>query len=482
MATSEPVGIKAVGTYVPVMRIDRQVFMQAWEFPKDVAAMMMGERSLAHFDEDTLTMASEAVLNCLEGRGPSEVDGLYFASTSAPYLEKATSSTLAAVADMRENVSTADFANSLRAGSMALKAAVDAVRAGSAGSIVVAASDIRLNEPEFYMEAMMGDGAAALLVGQGSDVICEITDYYPVNQEFFDVWRKRGDTYLNYDDERFSNLYGYLKVTKEAAQGLLKRAGLKPEDVSKTVVFAPHGAAYMSLAKGSGPLAVSFNQDPLLMSLGNLGAASVFLQLALVLEDASPGDRILLVGYGDGADAFLLRVTDAVKKMPKKRSLRDWLNSKRMFSSYAKYLKFREMLRFKDGIWSRDPFTSIAYLYREQKQDMGLHAKKCTKCGTVWFPAGRVCYSCGTKDEYTDVKLSRRGKVVTHSIERAIPAPDTPVGMAVTDLEGGGRLLTQFTEGSVEDLKIGMDVELTLRKYHEARGFNHYFWKVRPVR
>jgi len=479
---NNPVGIKAVGSYIPIQRIDRQVIMQAWEFPKDLAVMMVGERSMAHADEDVLTMSSEAVLNCLEGQEASSVDGLYFASTSSPYWEKATSSTLAVVADLRADIAVADFANSVRSSHMALKAAVDAVKAGSARNIVVAASDIRLNEPEYYMEAMMGDGAGALLVGQGGNIICEILDYCTVNQEFFDVWRKKEDSYLNYDDERFANLYGYLNVTKQAVQGLLKKSGLKPEDVSKTVAFAPHGAAYMALAKGSGPLAMSFNQDPLLMSVGNLGNASTFLQLALVLEDSSPGDRILLVGYGDGADVFLLRVTDGIKNLPKKRSIRDWLNSKKMFSSYAKYLKYREMLKLKEGIWPKDPFTSIAYLYREQKQDLGLHGKKCNKCGTVWFPAGRVCYACQTKDDYSDVKLSRRGKIVTFTVERAIPAPETPVGMTVVDLDGGGRFLTQFTEGNVDELKIGLDIELGLRKYHEAKGFNHYFWKSRPVR
>ncbi len=482
MPKQDPVGIRAIGSYIPLFRVDRQVFMQAWEVPKDLAAMMVGERSMAYYDEDPLTMASEASLNCLEGQDPSSVDGLYFASTSAPYMEKATSSALAVVADLRNDIAVADFANSLRASSMALRAALDAVKAGTAKNILVAASDLRNNEPEFYMEAMMGDGASALLIGSGSDVICEVLDYYSINQEIFDVWRKRDDVYLHYDDERFASLYGYLKVTKDAVQGLMKKAGLKPEDVSKTIVFAPHGAAYMALAKGAGPLAASFNQDPLLMSLGNLGTTSIFLQLALVLEDASPGDRIILVGYGDGADAFLLRVTEGIKNKPKKKGIRDWLDSKKMFSSYPKYLKFREMVRLSDRLWPRDPFTSIAYLYREQKQDMALHAKKCNKCGTVWIPAGRVCYSCGTKDEFTDVKVSRKGKVVTHSVERVIPNPDTPVGMVVVDLDGGARLLTQYTEGNIEELKIGMGVELALRKYHEARGFNHYFWKARPVR
>ena len=34
--------------------------------------------------------------------------------------------------------------------------------------------------------------------------------------------------------------------------------------------------------------------------------------LRAALEDAQPGDRILFANYGDGADAFIFRVTDSI--------------------------------------------------------------------------------------------------------------------------------------------------------------------------
>jgi 3-hydroxy-3-methylglutaryl CoA synthase len=64
------------------------------------------------------------------------------------------------------------------------------------------------------------------------------------------------------------------------------------------------------------------------MQAGNLGTAFALAQLALLLETAVPGDHIALVGYGDGADAFLFRVTDAIANRPPTRPTSAWLNTK----------------------------------------------------------------------------------------------------------------------------------------------------------
>ena len=51
--------------------------------------------------------------------------------------------------------------------------------------------------------------------------------------------------------------------------------------------------------------------------IGNTGSASVLIGLAKVLEQAKAGDKILLVsyGFGAGADAIVLTVTELAEKL-----------------------------------------------------------------------------------------------------------------------------------------------------------------------
>src|SRR4030065_1057866 len=128
-------GIISYGAYVPLWRLNRDAMGAAWG-----RASFGGERSVANNDEDTVTMAVEAVLDCLTGIDRDSIDGLYFASTTAPFREKQCAALIATAADLKPEIITADFGNSLRAGTNALRAALDAVNSGSAQKINVVAA------------------------------------------------------------------------------------------------------------------------------------------------------------------------------------------------------------------------------------------------------------------------------------------------------------------------------------------------------
>jgi uncharacterized OB-fold protein len=91
---------------------------------------------------------------------------------------------------------------------------------------------------------------------------------------------------------------------------------------------------------------------------------------------------------------------------------------------------------------------------------------------------------CQSKDQFDDVKIiDKIGKVFTYSLdERAVFALDLPNVIVIADLEGGGRIYGQLTDRDPKAVSVGMDVEMTFRKYHEGSGFHNYSWKVRPVR
>ena len=63
-----------------------------------------------------------------------------------------------------------------------------------------------------------------------------------------------------------------------------------------------------------------------------------------ILDQAKPGQRILLASYGSGAgsDAFVIKVLDRIlEKRDLAPKLEDFLND-RIYIDYAYYLKFRK--------------------------------------------------------------------------------------------------------------------------------------------
>ena len=145
------VGITSYGAYIPWHRMKREDCVKAWG-----GFAMPGERAVAYYDEDSVSMSVEAAIDCLAGVDPQKVDGLFFASTTSPYKEKQCSAFIAMPLDLRQDIRTADIGTSLRAGTTALALAYDTVRAGSADSVVVTAADMRLGAPAGMMEHIFG--------------------------------------------------------------------------------------------------------------------------------------------------------------------------------------------------------------------------------------------------------------------------------------------------------------------------------------
>ena len=97
-------GISAIGAYVPKYRLARSLFAQAWG-----SGGGPGERAVASYDEDTLSLAVNAAVDAINAHGRDGIDAVYFASTTAPYREKSSAALVTAAADLGTNIRTADF-------------------------------------------------------------------------------------------------------------------------------------------------------------------------------------------------------------------------------------------------------------------------------------------------------------------------------------------------------------------------------------
>lgn len=463
-------GIVSYGTYIPNYRLPRDLIAKEWGLPS-----LGGERAVASFDEDSLTMAVNASIDALGGRDPRTLAGVFFASTTSPYREKQAATTVAAVLDASPEVRTMDFTDTLRAGTSALLAALDLVQGER--QILVCAGDARMGEPDSQQEQNYGDAGAAILVGS-ADVIAEVVGTYTISQEFLGTWRTEEQDYLRSFPGAFETKFGYNRFIAAAVQGVLQKCTLTPKEIAHAAIAAPSQRALQAALRGVGLDVKSQVQDTFWNTIGDAGTAQPLVLLSAVLERAKPGELVLVAGYGDGGDAAVFRVTDAVAGFRAVRSVYSQIEVKRTLPSYGKYARFRKLMRKEYA--TTDTSTPVVLL-RDQKEILPLHGGKCPQCGTVQFPIHRICIECGYRGGLEEVKLPRTGKLFTFTHDYLTETPDPPTTHAVVDLDGGGRVYVQLTDCEPERVEIGMPVELTFRKYHEGAGLKNYFWKARPV-
>jgi len=471
-------GIISIGAYVPMYRLSGEEIGRMWR-----TKGARGERAVAGYDEDPLTMAVAAVLDCLKG-SEGKVDALFLASTTAPYREKQNAAIVAAASEMERTCLTADYANSLRGATTAMRTALDAIKAGAMDRALVAASDCRMGAPGGKFEQVFGDAAAAVMVG-ADNVRAEVEGAYSLFSDFTDQWRTATDPFVKAGEARFIEEKGFLPLMKEAVLGLLERCGLAPSDISKFVFSAFDKRTHGQLAK-SLDIHKTRVQDPLFKAIGNTGTPAALIMLASALEEALPGERVLLANYGDGVDAFIFRLTGEKGAGHQAPSIKERLTAQRSID-YGSYLSWRDLVPMEASSLPERAEPSLATRWREHGVVSSLIGVQCRKCGTPQIhPLGqavRVCIACQAKDDFEEYRFAKRtGRLFTYSIDHLQPTKNPPGLNGVVDFEGGGRLICELTDYDLDKVEIGMPVEMVFRKLFQGRGIVNYFWKAKPVR
>ncbi|MHA1730519.1 MAG: OB-fold domain-containing protein [Promethearchaeota archaeon] len=470
------IGIERYGAYVPKFLLERKQIADAWDFPA-----IPGGVAVSNADEDALTMAVEAGLDCLGKLPTDSVDGLIFATTTPPYTEKQNASVIAEALDLEKDITTMDITDSTRASTSAVARAFEMIRAGSAKRVLVVGSDTRTPMPESMYEYQYGDGAAALLVGS-EDVALSIEAYTSVADNVTGPWKRAKDKYIRQHEIKHEILYGFATNTVKAFKKLLAEQGVDPKSVKKAAYYAPDPRTGASIGRRIGFSDRSI-QDSLFLEIGNTGNAFPIMLLILALKRGKTGDLVAFGGYGDGADAFLMKVQDkgALMRLRKGcRGVAGYKNSMEVLKNYTSYLAKKEKLEKERFTRKSTPVRT----WRDSKFLWRLYGMKCQACGTVQYPIWRACIECGAKDQWEAVKMAKVGTIFTYTLDHLVGGEYfvTPVPRCVIDLDGGGRILCDMTDCDPHDVKIGMKVELTFRKMHEGANFINYYWKCRPIR
>lgn len=480
------IGITSYGAYIPRLRMDRGAMFQSlgW-FAPALIMVAQGERSMCNHDEDTLTMAVAAARDCLSGWDKHSLSAGYLCSTTLPFADRQNAGIMTAALNLKSSIITADFTSSLRAGTTGLITALNVVKAGDSTNILVCASDQRKTKPASFYEMWFGDGAAALVVGD-KDVIAEFLGSHSVAYDFVDHYRGTGHDFDYTWEERWARDEGFARIVPEAVEGLFQKLGITMAEVDKFVFPCIFKAEQRAIAQklGASPEKIVDNLHEV---CGETGAAHALLMLVSVLEQARPGERILLVGFGQGCDVLYFRVTEKITGLKPRRGVTGSLKNKKTIDNYMKFLKFRGLIEPEEGIRAEAPTqTAMSTLWRKRQMILGLVGGICRNCHTAQYPKMDICVNpeCGAHFSQDDYEFAeRKGRVLTFTGDMLAVSVDPPAVYGMIQFDGGGRFMADFTDCELSEIKVGMPVAMSFRRRYtdQERGFSGYFWKAVPL-
>ena len=471
-------GIVAWGAYVPYWRLKREVIASALG-----TAAGKGTRAVASYDEDSTSMAVEAGRRALAAAGgPDDIGSVTFTTSAPPYLDKTNATAVHAALGLRRCVPAYDLGGSVRSAFGALSRGQELSMLG--GRPLVTLADMRTGLPGGGDERDGGDAAAAFVFG--TDGVAEVLGAAHASEEFLDRWRVPGEPASGQWEERFGE-HAYVPLGEAAVTDALKGAGLSASELDHVIISGPHLRAARRLSAIIGARPEAYAPD-LVASIGNAGAAQIGIALCDVLERATVGQTILLVSLADGADAVLLRTTDALpaaQAVQGKRgqTVSTQLGAGRSDLAYNAFVTWREMLH-REPPRRPDPVPPAAPpTLRRESWKYGFNGSRCDLCGTRHLPPARVCVHCHSVDQMAPERLADvRGTVATFTVDRLAFTLSPPVVAAVIDFDGGGRFSCELTDLDPSEVHIGLPVEMTFRKLYTAGGVHNYFWKAKPVR
>ncbi len=126
----------------------------------------------------------------------------------------------------------------------------------------------------------------------------------------------------------------------------------------------------------------------------------------------------------------------------------------------------------------------IPRYWRLRNQRYRLEGTVCKECGAKHFPPRVVCPVCRSS-HLEPFEFKGAGKVFSYTVVHQAPDifdKQVPYIVALVELEEGVRLTAQLTDTDLEDVYIGMEVNMVVRKIYEdgENGPIQYGYKFRP--
>lgn len=463
-------GITAIGGYLPLLRLDRGAAARELGWT-GLGMPRAGTRAVAGWDEDPLTMAVEAARDLVV---PSPA-ALRFASTSAWFTDRAQSAIALDALGLPRTVRTADAANSRRAGTSAL---LDALIGRQAE--VIAAAEKRETQAGSAAQLAYGDGAAAVRTGENGGA--RLVGHACLTHDLVDRYASRGHPVPYVYEERFVRDTAVAEILLPVTRQACAAAGIAPDALAHVAVAEPVSGCWAAMARKLGITAPN-HCEAVSGKAGDLGAAHALFGLGLALAAARPGDHVLLLGFGSGADALVFEVCGPVAGA---EAMVAMLDEGARLASFSRFLSLAGSLDPDWGMRAEFELKPQASVLERVGRDMIGFVGGRDSAGNVQFPksAYPVNPALDGVEPLEDVRLADlEARIVSFTVDRLNYSPDPPFQFGLVQFDNGARVLMEFVDTPAAGFAVGDRVRMRLRikSRNRALGFRTYFWKAAPL-
>jgi hydroxymethylglutaryl-CoA synthase len=310
-------GIVSYGVYLPELCISTQLIAEA-QGQARAPGLGVKQKTVPELDEDTATISTAAASQALARLGnkreqiTEQIGTLFVGSESHPYAVKPTGTMVAQALGLPHELAMADLQFACKAGSQSLQIALTYVQAGQAAYGMAIGADTAQSAPGDALEYTAAAGGAAFVVGS-SKVIAKLLGTASYATDTPDFWRRPRQAFPQHGG-RFTGEPAYFKHIGGATKALLKRCQLEPSDFQYAVFHTPNGKFPVSVAKRLGFSSEQLKYSLSVEMIGNTYAAASLIALTNVLDNAQPGEKILVTSYGSGAgaDSFAFECTPEI--------------------------------------------------------------------------------------------------------------------------------------------------------------------------
>lgn len=343
------IGIVGYGSYIPKYRIKVEEIAKIWGEDGDSLkkGLLIEEKTVPFLDQDSVTIGVEEAQNAIKRAliNPEEIGAVYIGSESPPYAVKPSSAIIAEVIGAVPEVHAVDYEFACKAGSESVFICYGLVKAGLIKYGLGIGADTSQGAPHDALEYSASAGGAAFIIGT-EDILADILETYSYTTDTPDFWRRDGEFYPRHGS-RFTGEPAYFKHVLGSTKGIMKKAGIKPADLTYAIFHQPNGKFPIRAGKMLGFTMEQIEPGLVVPKIGNTYSGCSLLGLAATLDVAKPGDLILVTSFGSGAgsDSFIIKVREKIDKVRYLApTVKEMLNEK-IYVDYGTYVRYRRMLK-----------------------------------------------------------------------------------------------------------------------------------------